>query len=101
MTWCADPHLANLVALLSRLLASLSISPLPALPRMLWAWMRQRVQANVRSLGVPRATQEIRNNIGSPPDVLHLLKVELRQELTQQKDTGGRRFLLKQMPELA
>ena len=63
------------------------------------AWMRQRVQANVRSLGVPRATQEIRDNIGSPPDVLHLLKVELRQELTQAKDTGGRRFLLKKMPK--
>ena len=65
------------------------------------AWMRQRVQANVRSPGIPRVTQEIRNGIGSPPDVLHLLKVELCQELTQPKDTGGRRFLLKQMPELA
>jgi hypothetical protein len=61
--------------------------------------MRQSVQAYVRSLGIPRATQEVWNEIGCPPDVLHLLKVELRQELAQSKNTGGRRFLLKQMPQ--
>jgi hypothetical protein len=63
-------------------------------------WMRQCVQADVRSLGISRTTQEVWNEIGCPPDVLHLLKVELRQELTQPKDTVGLRFLLKQMPQI-
>ena len=57
------------------------------------------MQTYVRHLGIPWATQEVWNEIGCPPDVLHLLKVELCQELAQTKDAGRRRLLLKQMPQ--